>query len=62
MNGYVAIWKNKRIDVYETTSYRAQEKAKEIFQSETRKKVNGWDIALALCELNGKQVIHKPIE
>lgn len=53
-NGYVCIWQEKRIEVWAKSSYEARELAKNVFQSSTRKKVNGWDIAIALCEKDGE--------
>lgn len=59
MNGYVCIWQGKRIEIEAKSQYEAQELAKNVFQKGTRKKVKGWDIAIALCEIDGEQVVHK---
>ena len=58
MNGYVAIWQGKRIEVHAETSYSAQCKAETEFQKGTRKRVKGYDISVILCEKDGEQVVH----
>jgi hypothetical protein len=60
MNGYVAFWKNNRIDrVYADTAYGAQQKAAERFAIGKRVGVvKRWDVTVVLAEQNGKQVTH----
>ena len=58
MNGYIAIWNGKRIEVFADTSYKAQCEAEKEFQKYSRKKVKGYEITVILCEKDGKQVVH----
>ena len=58
MNGYVAIYKGKQIDIYADSSYAAQVKAQEVFNKESVRKINGYDIIVTLCEIDSKQVVH----
>ena len=58
MNGYVAIWQSKRIEVVADTTFDAQCKAAIVFQQGTRRKVKGYDITVTLCEKDGEQVVH----
>lgn len=54
-NGYIAIYKKKRIEVEATTSYEAQKIAQKKFKAK-----NCWDVTVLLCESDGKQIIHTP--
>lgn len=56
MNGYIAIYKGKQIEVYADSSYKAQLKAAEILKVKKSYQVNVY-----LCEIDGKEVIHKPL-
>jgi hypothetical protein len=58
MNGYVAMWQGKSIDVHADTLYQAQVKATQIFQQGTRKKVKGYEVSVYLAEKDGEQVVH----
>ena len=58
MNGYVAMWQDKRTEVYADTLYAAQCKAVEVFQAGTRRKVKGYDVRVILAEKDGQQVVH----
>ena len=58
MNGYIAMWQDRRIEVFADTSYAAQQEAEKEFQKGTRKKVKGYEIIIVLCEKDGKQVTH----
>jgi hypothetical protein len=51
MNGYIAIYKNKQIEVYANTSYEAQKIAAAKFKSKKTYLVDVY-----LCEKDGKQV------
>lgn len=53
MNGYIAFYKGKRLEVYEESIYKAQLKASEIFKAKRSYEVN-----IALAEVDGKQVTH----
>lgn len=55
MNGYIAYYKNKKIEIYADSSYAAQKKAAEIFKAK-----KSWEVDVYLCEKDGKQIIHTP--
>ena len=52
MNGYIAIYKDKKIEVYAESSYKAQLKAAQIFKAK-----KSYEVDVYLCELNGKEVL-----
>lgn len=54
MNGYVAFWQGKRLEVHANTAYEAQQKAAEAFG----KRAKRWDVTVVLAEQNGKPVTH----
>ena len=54
-NDYVAFWNKEKIQIKANTSYEAQQKAVDIFQKKTRKKVKGYDISIVLD--NGKNLV-----
>ena len=58
MNGYVALWQGKRVEVYADTAYDAQKLAVVELQRNTRKKVKGYDVTVVLAEKNGAEVVH----
>ena len=58
MNGYIAMWQGKQVEVYADTAYQAQQLATVEFQRGTRKKVKDYDVNAYLCERNGEQVVH----
>lgn len=51
MNGYVAFYKGKRIDVYADTSLAARDKAAEIFKAR-----KPYEVTVVLAEKDGEQV------
>jgi len=53
MNGYIAIYKCKKIEVLADSIYQAQQKAQSIFKCK-----KGYDINIMLAEVDHKQVIH----
>jgi hypothetical protein len=57
MNGYVAIYKGKRIEVYAETSYKAQMKAAELFKAK-----KSYDVTVMLAEKNGETVTHQAVD
>ena len=57
MNGYIAIYKDKQIEVYADSSYSAQVKAAEQFKAKKR-----YDVSVYLCEINGEQIIQTATE
>lgn len=54
MNGYVAFYKGKRIEVMADTSYQAQLQAAQIFKAR-----KSYDVTVMLAEKDGEQVTHK---
>lgn len=56
MNGYIAIYKEKKIEVWAETSYQAQLKAAKEFKAK-----KSYDVSVYLCEIQGKQVIHDAV-
>lgn len=58
MNGYIAFWKGKRIEVHADTAYAAQQKATEFFG----KRCKRWDVSVVVVELRGVQVVHSTNE
>lgn len=57
MNGYVAFYKGKRIEVRAATSYEAQQKAAAIFKAR-----KSYDVTVVLAEKDGAQVTHTAID
>ena len=57
MNGYMAIYRNKRIDVQANTSYEAQKLAAATFRAK-----HSYDVAVWLCEVDSKPIVHKECE
>lgn len=55
MNGYIAIYKGKRIEVMAETSYQAQTKAAQVFKAK-----KSYEVTVMLAEKNGEQVTHTP--
>ena len=53
MNGYIAIYKSKRIEVYADSSYEAQTKAAKIFKAK-----KAYEVTVVLAEKNGREVVH----
>ena len=53
MNGYIAFYKNKQLEVYAETAYKAQAEAAKQFKA----KVQG-DVQVILAEKDGVPVIH----
>lgn len=56
MNGYIAFYRGKRIEVTAETSYKAQEKAAAIFKAKKR-----YEVTVMLAEKDGEQVIHTAV-
>jgi hypothetical protein len=53
MNGYIALYKGRQIEVESDTSYHAQLKAAEVFKAR-----KSYEVSVYLCEKDGEQVIH----
>ena len=53
MNGYICLWRDKRVEVYAPTSYAAQqEAAKRLGAKKT------YEITVVLAEKDGAPVVH----
>lgn len=52
MNGYIALYKGKQIEVLANTSYEAQQKASAQFKAK-----KPYEVSVYLCEKQGEQVI-----
>ena len=55
MNGYVAFYGNKRVEVTASTSFEAQKKVGELLKVPERKR---YQITVMLAEKDGKPIIH----
>ena len=55
MNGYIAFYKGKQLEVYATSSYEAQQKASAQFKAK-----KSYDVTVVLAERNNEQVVHTP--
>lgn len=51
MNGYIALYKDKQIEVLANTSYEAQQLASTQFKAK-----KSFEVSVYLCETDGKQV------
>jgi hypothetical protein len=58
MNGYIAIYKGKRVEVYADSLLAARTKAAEMLKVKPAKH---YQIAIMLAEKNGKPVTHLPL-
>lgn len=57
MNGYIAFYKGRQIEVMAETSYKAQQTAALIFKAK-----KSYEVTVMLAEKDGKQVTHTPTE
>ena len=57
MNGYLAFYKNKKMEVYAETSRAAQLKAAAAFKAKKE-----WEVTVVLCEKAGEQVTHMAVD
>ncbi len=57
MNGYIAFYRGKRIEVYANTSYEAQQKAAKEFKAK-----KSYEVTVALAEKDGEEVIHRAVD
>lgn len=55
MNGYLAFYKGKRLEVYAETSYQAQEKAAKEFKAK-----KSYQVSVMLAEKDGQPITHDP--
>lgn len=51
MNGYIAFYKGKRVEVYAETKFEAQKKAAQLLKAK-----KSYDVAIELAEKDGKPV------
>jgi hypothetical protein len=52
MNGYIAMYRGKKIEVQAETSYEAQQKAVAIFKAK-----KSFDVSVYLCEKEGEKCL-----
>lgn len=55
-NGYIAFYKEKKIEIFAETSYKAQLEAARLLNVK-----KSYEVTVVLAEKNGKAVIHKPL-
>ena len=55
MNGYIAFYRNKKLEVMADTSYQAQQKAAAQFKAK-----RSYEVTVMLAEKRGEQVTHTP--
>lgn len=53
MNGYIAFYKGRQIEVMADTSYQAQQRAAQQFKAR-----KSYEVTVVLAEKNGQQVVH----
>jgi hypothetical protein len=53
MNGYIAFYRGKQVEVYAATSYEAQQKAAAVFKAR-----KSYEVTVMLAEKDGQQVVH----
>jgi hypothetical protein len=53
MNGYIAFYRGKQIEVHAATSYEAQQKAAATFKAR-----KSYEVTVVLAERDGQQVTH----
>jgi hypothetical protein len=54
MNGYIAFYKGKRMEVHAETSLAARDKAAGLFKAK-----KAYDVTVVLAEKDGQQVTHE---
>ena len=57
MNGYVAFYRGKRIEVHAELSIKARDKAAEIFRAK-----KAYEVTVVLAEKDGQQVTHTAVD
>ena len=57
MNGYIALYRDKEMEVYADTSREAQVKAAREFRAKKE-----YEVSVYLCEKDGEQVIHTAVD
>ncbi|WP_194727412.1 hypothetical protein [Noviherbaspirillum malthae] len=56
MNGYIAFYRGRQIEVTAATSFEAQTKAAAEFKAK-----KSYEVTVMLCEKEGEQVVHAPM-
>lgn len=56
MNGYIAFYRGRKIEVHADTSFEAQTKAAAEFKAK-----KSHEVTVMLCEKAGEQVVHAPM-
>jgi hypothetical protein len=54
MNGYLAFYKDKKLEVHAETSYKAQLEAAKQFKAK-----KNYEVTVILCEVDGEQITHR---
>ena len=57
MNGYLAFYRGKQVEVQAATSYEAQQKAAQHFKAK-----KSYEVTVHLCEKEGQQVVHRAVD
>jgi hypothetical protein len=57
MNGYIAFYRGKQVEVYANTSFEAQTKAAAMFKAK-----KSYEVTVMLAERDGEQVVHTATE
>lgn len=55
MNGYIAFYRGKRVEVYAATSYEAQQKAAALLKVKPQK---SYEVTVMLAEIDGAAIVH----
>lgn len=56
MNGYLAFYKGKKMEIFAATSYEAQQKAALAFRAK-----KSYDVTVMICEKDSEQVVHAAV-
>jgi hypothetical protein len=57
MNGYIAFYRGKKMEVHAETSYKAQQLAAAAFKAK-----KSWEVTVMLAEKDGEQVTHVAVD
>lgn len=57
MNGYVAFYRGKQMEVMAETSLEAQKKAAQAFKAR-----KSYEVTVVLAEKDGEQITHRPLD
>lgn len=56
MNGYIAFYKDKQLEVRADTSYQAQKQAAKLFKAR-----KAYEVTVVLAESGNEQIVHLPL-